>query len=207
MTLAMDLNGNPVPIKQETLSGGKIELAGTSADVWTRLMPHGGDGALISGNPRQLRLRLVGRDDVPDISGWNVQILNDGYEQQHRIREYNTANFRATLEEPVANFEGLFELTSQGAGTLQYVVYPLMDFPLCVYYDSGSATRELIIGIIADDAYALSDDNVREIIRFPRTKTLEIPTRQVHKVCYRPDATVGNVTDFLSWGEYCLKNA
>lgn len=163
---------------------------GNSDSQWTRLMPSGNDGALVSGEEKQLDLQTI-RDDVLDATGWNLYILNAGNFREHIITNVNGSV--VTLENAVNQ--------NLPAAAVEYVLFPDVIVPFSItsmnafIVDVGLTTEDVLnptgikkIGMIP----TASDSNAKQIV---------LPMNAIDKIFFKKNSgSAMNVS--LSWGEH-----
>ena len=184
--LALDANAYPTILREDDSVGGY--LTPETSTGWHRLMPSGDAASVVANNARQLNIGTL-RSDILDVLGWNLMVLNAGYFEQHKIKEY--ANGVATLEKPLLFHEGLKTL---GSG-IEWLIYPTLDIPMGIYYKPNANTSELTIGLAKENIYAPTP---KPIAVLEAKQLLITHTRQIQKIFYQGAAAA----DRISWGEH-----
>ena len=207
MTLAMDANFKTLMLREQLCVGEFLSLADGADEKpvgtdWVRLMPHNDDAELVDDEEKQLDITSV-RDTILSIEGWNLEILNVGYQQKHQIVEYNADDGIATFAEPIRYAEGL-----DGLSGIEYVLYPTVEFPLCVRFISSTANNQLEIGVTNADVY--DPDTIVKYEQVKQEVSILLPTRQVQQIFYsftgtRSQADAADIT--LSWGEHYTRGS
>ena len=154
MTLAIDQNFNQLMTREglpvgefRTLANGATEKP---VSAWRRLMPHGNAGETYTDSKYRFKTGAL-RNTIIDATGWILEILNPGYHQKGRIAEVGTDN--VTLEEKLQFYEGLKGVTT----SLEWVIYPVLDFPISIHYQRGTGAINVDIGVATERLYTPSD--------------------------------------------------
>lgn len=187
MTLATDANFNATQIRESDPIGGYLSLSTGSS--WHRVMPDGNTAEVVSDNDRQLDIGTL-RSDILDVVGWNLMVLNSGYFEQHKIREF--AGGVATLQKPLEFHKGLEIL----GNAVEWVIYPTIDLPLNILYRDGGNTA-IDIGVAKENVYAPTP---KKYTNLETDETLAMPTRQIQKIFYK-----GAASGAIAWGEHCVR--
>jgi len=205
MTLALDKNFNRLMTREglpvgefRTLADGATEKP---VNVWRRLMPHGETGETYTDDKYRFKTGAL-RSTIIDATGWILEILNPGYHQKGWIKEVGTDS--VTLEEQLKFYDGL-----KGVSTsLEWVVYPALDFPISIRHRSSTDDNNLEIGITKEKIYAPT--NVVKYDEIERDLSVIIPTQQIQQIFYKYTGTRGNADSAdidLTWGEHYVRRS
>ena len=205
MTLALDQNFNRLPTREGLPVGEFRTLADGAAEkpvtVWRRLMPHGETGETYTDNKYRFKTGAL-RSTILDATGWILEILNPGYRQKGRIKEVGTDS--VTLEEVLKFYEGL-----KGASTsLEWVVYPVLDFPISIRHRSDDANNNLEVGIAKEEIY--TPTNVVKYDEIESGLSVIIPTQQIQRVFYKYTGSRNQADSAdidLVWGEHYVRRS
>ncbi len=194
MSLAVDANHKVIMSSEGDPIGGYFQLstAQKSTTAWNRLMPHGNAASVVSDNDRQLNIGTL-RTDVLSVRNWNLMILNEGYFEQHRIKEYN--NSILTLDKPLNNFGGLKTLDS----AIEFVIYPSLVVPMGILYLPSVTADFLEIGVAEENVYSPTP---KKYVELKADQQLSMPTLQIQKIFYKFTNLTNSATHAMSWGEH-----
>lgn len=200
MTIRVDEDYHQTEVRNEYALMGEINVpAGTTANSWERLMPHGNNGAKVANAANQLNIGAL-REDLfhREIIGWRLKILNEGYLQETQVDSIELDGSNIIL-----NFlRQLYWHESLPATGIEWVLFPLVDFKFGIgLIQSAPNNQELQLGKCEEESYS---PTIKPFWRFPREnyqQHVHIRTAQVDKLFYRfAQDTSG--TNILSWGEY-----
>lgn len=204
MALSVDENNKKLMTRGDLCIGEFRTLAYGATEkpvkAWRRLMPHHNTAAVVTDAAHQLNITSV-RSTILSLKDWYLEILSAGYQQKQRIVAY--AGGIVTLAGPLKFYEGL-----KGLSGIEYVVYPILDFPLSIHHISSSDNNNLEIGFTTEDVYAPT--TVVKYAEIRRDFSVTLPTRQVQKVFYRYTGTrsnADNATIRMSWGEHSVQRS
>lgn len=191
-TLKLDGNANLTSLRMGAVIGGYYDASGVTVNAWYRLMPSGIAQKVANTEPNYKSQLNIGtlRADITNanLTGWNIKILNPGYEHSNVIEEHNGGLL--TLRKPIKHIDAM-------PAAVQYVIYPEVLNPLTVNV-IGANTVEF--GYISDDA--VTPANANSLGNVETGQTFVFPYTDLDKLTFRY-ATVGN-TDRLSWGEHYI---
>lgn len=211
MALAVDANSRTLMTRSDLCAIEFRPLATGAGDrpvsVWRHIVPVGASGGLVDDKKYQFRGgHRVGT--VGSVAGWVLHILQDGYQQQHRIQS-SDANIY-TLETSLQHYEGLSELN---ANSIDYLVAPALHFPLRIHYthEPGDEHSPVLmrLGITQENRNKLnpSTGDLIHIADLAHDSVFTLPTQHVHRVAYqfsgdRTSADRGTMS--ITWGEFDL---
>lgn len=194
--LVRDSNFVPTMVRKGTGVGGCLSLPSLTpiptTGNWHRLMPHGNDASLVSGNTKQLNIGAL-RTDLLDVDGWKLQILNIGNPQLRTIKKYE--NSIVTFEKDI-DYPNSFP-----SGGIEYVLYPAIINPFAIINDDDSA-QKILIGVTNEDQYTTT--SIKKRCSVPAGKMTILHFDAIDKMFYRYDGTQLTSSDTLeiSWGEH-----
>ena len=202
MALHRDQNFGPTDTRRGDPIGGILDQDSTSltADEWYRLFPSG-TASKVSDTPNQLDIGTL-RSDISNIklNTWNLKILNQGYQQILRI---------ANEQSEVLTFTSDIEYWETLSSTVQWVLYPNINFPLTIIRDKASAGGILEIGFAdknSDEEDPYSSPDISSLYRISDedfSHGIKIRTTQLHRLFYKFVTLGTNASDkeILIWGE------
>ena len=160
-------------------------------------MPNGNTGEIDATDTHHLEIGAL-RDDLLDVAGWYLNILNDGYSQQLGIVEYDAATDKVRLKEPVNFSEGL---TTDGLNTaIEYVMYPHLLSPLGVSLDEDAGAN-IEFGVTKGTRLNPANLTIKPIQVLRPGKPLILPFSRIDHLFYR-FAALPSADTYLYWGEH-----
>lgn len=208
MTLAVDANSRTLMTRVDLPVGEFRTLADGAAEkpvnTWRRLMPHGNDAETVSrtDGTRYINLTRNVRSSVLDVTGWVFEILNKGHQQKNIITRESGGSI--DFRDPIQFYEAL------GMLSLRWVMYPILNFPIVIRYQRGTAAINVDIGITDQNIY--TPTNIVKIASIENGNAVVIPTQQIGQLFYRigDGSTSRNDADTadidLSWGEHYIRS-
>lgn len=205
MTLAIDQNFNRLMTREGLPIGEFRRLADGATEkpvsAWRRLMPHGNAGETYTDNKYRFKTGAL-RSTILNATDWILEILNPGYRQKGRIKEVGTDS--VTLEEALKFYDGL-----KGVSTsLEWVIYPVLDFPISIRHRSSTDNNNLEIGVTQEKIYVPT--NVVKYDEIEKNLSVIIPTQQIQHVFYRytGSRTNADAADIdIVWGEHYVRRS
>lgn len=196
-TLVRDVNSNVTQIKAGLGDGGFFELDDGN---WRRLMPDGNDGSLHATDRNKLNIGSL-PDNIVDVVGWKLYILNTGYFQQFTVREYEDSYVVFSKN---INYYAALPNTA-----VEYVLLPQIIVPISIT-NLGDSSRKVDIGIMPEDKYiapAASSSDIRKRATLSGGKGMKIYFSDVDKIFVKNmSSNPGTNTVEVSWGEHCISD-
>ena len=191
-----DANYVPGTIRAGNGIGGYLLLGDTlTVNQWYRLMPNSNTGALVAGDDRKLNIGAL-RSDVLEIEGWNLVLLNAGYQHQYIILNHDRAATEVELTLPINYADGM---RAGGLGSaIEFVMYPELLNPLGVNYSVG-ATDHIDIGVAREDLFV---PTVLKRDEIPPGELLMMNFERIDRIFYRFPAITTAAENNLGWGEH-----
>ena len=198
-TLIYDQNHVAVPIREGVGVGGKllIDVSALTANTWYRLMPNGNNAEIESSDSHTLKIGAL-RDDLLDVAGWLLNILNDGYSQQLGIVEYDAVSEKVRLKDPIEHAEGLTAASLNTA--IEFVMYPHLLSPLGVSLDEDAGAN-IEFGVTKGTRFNSANLTIKPIQVLRPGRPLILPFSRIDHLFYR-FATLPTSNTFLYWGEH-----
>lgn len=188
MALAVDASGRQTMIRREDPIGGY--LAADSNAGWHRLMPVV-QARAVENDEFVLDFNTGFRDDILDVTGWNVMILTPGFFDINNIQ--SVSGNIARLANPLRPHAGVLELGTN----LRVVIYPVLDLPLGITYNPDAASSELMIGVAKENVLSPTP---KQFALLEAGQMIVMHTRQIQKIYYQGAAS----GDRISWGEHYI---
>lgn len=197
--LIYDQNHVAVPVREGVGVGGKltIDVSPLTANAWYRLMPNGNTGVIDSTETYHLKIGAL-RDDLLDVAGWHIYILNSGYYQQLEIVEYDTDSQKVRFKDPMDFMQGLTLAELNDA--IEFVMYPRLLSPLGVSLDDD-ANANIEFGFSKGDRLNPANLRIKAFQVLRPGKILILPFSRIDQLFYR-FATLPIADTFLYWGEH-----
>ncbi len=214
MTLAIDGNRNVIPVYTGPPRGGVINIASTPAGSWSRVMPARNDGALVAeaDDERYERMLKIGRADGDsgdslrgiqkgkasgsttryslDLRGWKLRILNDGYQQFFRVKEFDNATGRVLLDKDIEFRDAL-------PTAVEWALFPENVLPIVLH---NIEARVMDVGILTDPlSYVTNNNNVLKIARLRQHASVSIASNACDQLCVQRNTGSGSIV--FSWLE------
>ena len=193
-----DTNYVPSTIRAGNGIGGYLLLDDTLvANSWYRLMPESDTGTLVTDNDRKLAIGSTVLSGILEIEGWNLFILNAGYQQPYKILNHDRVLNQVELTEPIMYAAGL-----RAAGltaNVHYVIYPSLINPLGLNYSVG-ATDYIEIGVTREDL--LAPTTIVKLDDIPPGELLMLHFERLDHIFYRFPTITTAAENNLGWGEH-----
>lgn len=192
-------------IRQGDPLGAYYKIPDTiTADVWHRLLPASDAGQVVADSVSEYNEKLnIGtlRADIENIplKGWQLLVLNNGYQEQYTIRSYDAATNIVQLGRNYTTNE-MMKL-HHIPNPVQFVIFPthIIDFKICF---DDTATDTIEIGWQPFNVYAPA--NIVQMGVISPGKLMAIPAQRVDRLVFRFDTVTSGAKNYLTWGEHYI---
>ena len=203
-TFGIEDNYRETGIRQGDPLGAYYKIPDTiAANVWHRLMPASNAGQVVTAEVQFYEKLNIGalRADIENIpiKGWQLLVLNNGYQQQYTIRSYDaTTNIVHLGHNYLTNDMMKVHNTPN---PVEFVMFPthIIDFKICF---NDTATDTIEIGWQPFNVYAPADIVSMGII--PPGKLMAIPAQRIDRLVFRFATVTSGAENYLTWGEHYI---